>query len=159
VSRRLGPDDQATLLAWARVAAWSTHALPGIADMRELEDTIRAAARTDGIDPAAPMPIRIEGRFTAIDIHVLDRSCPIAHPDGPPPWRLRGARAEGVLVGVYAEGQGGVLTHHSQRSHLHAILRLPDGSRVSGHLDSVQIEPGARLQIPRRIGRAPRSPR
>ena len=152
VVRRAPADtDQAALLALATVEDWRVQRLPSIDNMEALEDAIHAAVVAAGLDPSgAPLPVRIQGTLGEFDIHVLDGSCPIANPDGPPPARVTGtgtgAETEAILVGFYAEGQGGVLTHHGQRTHLHAILSTPDGP-VTGHVDSIEIQQGARLQI------------
>jgi hypothetical protein len=39
------------------------------------------------------------------------------------------------LVGFFAEGAAGRLTHHGRRSHLHAVA-----DEVMGHLDEVALE-------------------
>ncbi len=84
-----------------------------------------------------------------LSLHILDRNCPMANPDGPPPWRLTGAAAKGSLVGFYVEGQEGRMTHAGQRSHIHATADTAS-ARVSGHVDAVAIEEGAQLYLPSR---------
>jgi alpha-acetolactate decarboxylase len=150
VEREARPEDSATLLAIARVRAWTAVALPRVESLAELEERIRAAALAAGLEPARDViPVRIEGDFGALSLHVLDRSCPIAHPDGPPPWRLVDADASGSLVGFYAERSAGRLTHHGQRLHAHAVVTEPDGAHASGHLDAVAVHAGAVLWLPR----------
>lgn len=149
-TRELAPGDRATLLVLADVPEWTSFELPPLADLAALERALPALAERAGLDPAEPLPLRIEGRFAALDLHVLDRSCPIANPDGPPPWELIGAEAEGVLVGVHALDAGGVLTHHGDTLHLHALVTTADGRQVSGHVDALRTSGVTKLQLPAR---------
>jgi alpha-acetolactate decarboxylase len=151
VQRELRSDDRAALLALAHVPEWSTVELPHVRGMEQLEEEVFRAARAAGLDPHRILPIRIVGRFHGLDVHVLDRSCPLANPDGPPPWRLRGAQAEGVLVGVYADAHAGRITHHGERLHLHAVVLTAEERRISGHVDGVEVTAGAKLFLPRSI--------
>jgi len=76
---------------------------------------------------------------------VVAGACPIADPDGPPPWHLRGAEGVVEVIGFYVEGAAGRLTHHTGSSHLHAIFH-----EHSGHLDELDLKPGATLWTPAR---------
>ena len=62
------------------------------------------------------------------------------------PWRGAYEDEEVTLVGFYAEGRAGILTHHGRTTHLHVVLR--EGA-LSGHLDEVSLTDGARLLLPR----------
>ena len=143
-------DAQATLLALAEVSTWNEITLPAIANLEELEDAVIAAASQAGIDATIvpTMPFRVEGTFENLCLHVLNGSCPIADPDGPEPWRLTDATAEGVLVGFFAADAAGKLTHHGQRSHVHAIAITSEGQQAGGHVDSTGIAAGAKLFVP-----------
>ncbi|MFT7671436.1 MAG: alpha-acetolactate decarboxylase [Planctomycetota bacterium] len=147
--RELAESDEATLLVIANVEEWSEQILPEVQTLSDLEFVLEAAIReSDFHTSEGPVPLRIEGRFDYVAVHVMDHSCPIANPDGPPPWRWSGAQATGTIVGVYARGQGGVLTHHGQSVHLHAVLQTADGQYLSGHLDEVALGAGVRLSLP-----------
>ncbi|HVS19889.1 MAG TPA: hypothetical protein VMT18_14890 [Planctomycetota bacterium] len=139
------PGERAALLVCADVPAWSEQSLPPVADLDALEALVRAAACARGLDAAAPFPFRVEGRAARLEVHVLDRSCPIASPEGPPPWRFVGEDLDVALVGFHADDSAGVLTHHARASHTHAVLV---GRGLSGHLDEVALEAGARLFLP-----------
>ena len=147
--RRDATGERATLLITAEVETWEPSPLSPVEDLAALEDAVRAAALAAGIDPAKPLPFRVEGTASALQLHVLDHSCPIAHPEGPAPWRFDGQAVPVQLVGFYAEDAGGVLTHHGQRSHVHAVL--PEEG-VAGHVDAVRFEgmdvASARLFLP-----------
>lgn len=139
--------DQATLLVLAQVAEWSEHRLAALPDLAALEASLRELAAAHGIDVTEPFPFRVEGVARHVELHVLDHSCPIAHPEGPRPWRYAGTDEPVTLVGFFAEDAGGVLTHHGRATHTHALL---PGTGVSGHLDEVSLADGARLFLPER---------
>lgn len=146
--RAPAPGEAATLLVLADVELWSEHALPAVADLAALERAVREAARAAGLRAGSePLPFRVEGTARRVQLHVLDHACPLADPAAPPPWRLDARDTAVVLVGFHAEGAAGVLTHHGQSSHVHALVA---GGRVAGHLDAVALAPGARLYLPAR---------
>ena len=140
-------EEQATLLVLANVAEWSEHPLGSVTDLAALEASVQALAAASGIDVAEPFPFRVEGVASTIRLHVLNHSCPIADPHGPQPFRYAGEDEATVLVGFHAEDSAGLLTHHGQKTHTHAVLRERN---VSGHLDGVTLEPGATLYLPAR---------
>ncbi len=70
---------------------------------------------------------------------------PIANPEGPAPWRFEGTRIPVKSVGFYAHDAAGILTHHGQSSHIHAVLKE---RVVSGHLDAIQFDGPTRLYLP-----------
>ena len=142
--RDVDPLDQATLLVAADVAEWSEHELGPVDDLSSLEERVRVAASELGFGPE-PFPFRVEGTADRVQLHVLDHSCPVANPEGPPPWRFEGENEPVLLAGFHAEGAAGVLTHHGQSTHTHVIL--PQRGR-SGHLDAVSFADGARLSLP-----------
>ncbi|MEO0649716.1 MAG: hypothetical protein AAFZ65_03440 [Planctomycetota bacterium] len=137
--------EQATLLVLADVAEWSEHPLGTVTDLPKLEASVGAIAAARGIDISEPFPFRVEGVASTIRLHVLNHSCPIAHPDGPQPWRYAGEDQTTTLIGFHAEAAGGHLTHHGQKTHTHALL--PERN-ISGHLDAVSLSPGARVYLP-----------
>lgn len=130
--------DRATLLVTADVPAWRELSLGDCASYAELEQRIAAQLALAGDDPRQPHPVRIRGRATSLRLHVIAGACPIARPDGPPPWRYDGAAEHVELVGVFVEGAAARLTHHDRRSHLHAVADA-GGERVMGHLDEIAL--------------------
>ena len=58
------------------------------------------------------------------------------------------SNAEGVLIGFYAENAAGQLTHHGQRSHVHAIVTTSAGGKAGGHVDGTGVREGASLFLP-----------
>ena len=141
-------DDQATLLTTSHVASWINVPLPNGGGGRRLEDMVAEVALKHGIDATKPFPFIIDGRFIELDIHVIAGSCPIANPNGEPPWRYAAtAPVAGLLVGFHALNQNGVMTHHGSNVHVHAIIGDQDDI-VTGHVDHVIVEPGAVLRLP-----------
>ena len=133
--RAASGDDQAALLVIAEVRRWVEHPLPACADYGALDAAIADRLRAEGYTPGTPVAIRVRGTAARMDAHVIAGACPIAHPDGPAPFRYT-VREEAVeLVGFHAEGAAGRLTHHTHTSHLHAI----DSSGRSGHLDEIAL--------------------
>jgi hypothetical protein len=138
------PGERAALLVVAEVDAWQEVSLTDCASYAALEEQVGAALVRLGMDPREPTPMRVTGRAERLTMHVIAGACPIAEPSGPAPWRFDG-RAEAVaLVGFYVEDAVGVLTHHSRKSHLHALV-----GGMAGHLDDVSLR-DVRLLLPLR---------
>lgn len=140
-------NEQATLLVLANVEEWTEHGLTDASDLEVLEHSVREIATAAGFELNRPIPFRIRGRASELQLHVLNNSCPVADPNGPKPWRFRGEDLEVVLIGFYAEDSSGILTHHGQNSHIHAIV---ESEKISGHLDAVDLSSNARLFLPKR---------
>lgn len=137
VTRPPRPGEQAALLVTAEVDAWTASPLPPCQDYAALEEQVRRALLAAGFDPSEPTPILVRGAAPQLQMHVIAGACPIATPDGPSPWRFDGAAEQVTLVGFYVEGAAGRLTHHTHRSHLHAVT-----DRGAGHLDEVRLMDG-----------------
>jgi hypothetical protein len=124
----------ATLLVRAEVEQWQEWPLPDCATYRELDSAVAARLRQCGFDPTQPTPIRVRGRGTRVEYHVVAGACPIANPSGPPPWRFAGPLEHVELIGFYVEGAAGRWTHHTASSHLHVVAP----GRM-GHLDDLAL--------------------
>lgn len=125
--------DRAALLAVADVARWTEVPLGTCASYDDLERRIAEALAAGGLDPTL-QPVRVRGRASLVRLHVIAGACPIANPDGPSPWRFAGPVEAIELVGLFATGAAGRLTHHDRRSHLHAVA-----PGLTGHLDDVAL--------------------
>jgi alpha-acetolactate decarboxylase len=143
--RMADDEDQATLLVVADVAAWSSHRLPPCGSYAELEEAIAGILEARGFAMDEPLPFRVTGTAKAVEMHVINGSCPIANPSGKSPWRFHGGDMSIELVGFFADGAAGELTHHDRRSHVHA---LTPGRHDTGHLDEVVLRAGAELWLP-----------
>ena len=148
--RSMRPRDEASLLVLASVQGWTASSMVQTRTLSDLEHLIAKRVESMGFDASnAPLPIRIEGDFDELSLHVIDGACPIADPDGSPPWRHQCEGVTGTLVGIYAEGQEGKLTHHARRLHLHALVETAEGRVLSGHVDEAAVGEGAQLMLPR----------
>lgn len=143
--------DRATLLTIAHVRAWSESVLSGAVEGSALEAMIERRARERGIDTSKPFPFRVEGGVASLDMHVVNGFCP--HGGGElseanQPWRFAGAPpARTSIVGFFASGAEGVMTHHGTAIHAHAIFET-DAGMVTGHVDAMRLAPGAVLLLP-----------
>lgn len=141
------PDDAATLLAVAYVDMWVTVPLGGSSES-SIPDRIRASAAEAGVDTNKPFVFVIEGKVKELDAHVIAGSCPMANPDVESPARFSINRsANARLVGVYAEGSEGDLTHPGELTHMHVIMNR-SGQMITGHVDHVIVGEDAILRVP-----------
>lgn len=140
--------DNATLLTVAHVDRWVEVPLPQGGGGAELAKSIAAAARGQGIDTSKPFPFVVDGQLTELEAHVIAGSCPIANPEGDAPWSFTLEKpTAGLLVGFYAEGQDGVMTHHGDKTHTHVVFDQ-DGRTVTAHADHAAVAPGAVVRVP-----------
>jgi acetolactate decarboxylase len=139
----------AALLTARRVAAWDETVVADPLDEARLGSLVERHLRERGRDPTEPWPLRIDGLAAQAELHVIRGDCPHAPEATIPAWRCTPAPGTPiVLVGFYAPGKEGLLTHHGTDFHLHAILSVA-GAEVAGHLDSFELAPGARVRIAR----------
>lgn len=149
-NRRRG--DWASLLMVANAKEWNAYELLELRGLADLEAAIEVVAREAGFDPdTSPVPLRLDGTMAFLELHVIDGACPIANPDGPPPWRWIEEGVPASLVGVYAHGEEGQLTHHGRRTHLHAVVHAADGSWRAGHVDQLSLGADVRLLLPKHL--------
>lgn len=145
------PNATAAFLVIATVPRWVDQRTDNRRSLSELEQAVRDAATTIGLNPASPFPFLVEGRFSTIEMHVLNGQCPFTQSKGNDdpthdPIRTRTDDVKGVLVGFYSDGPPGTLTHAGTRVHIHALVQ---GERqVVGHVDAVTVEPGAEIRLP-----------
>ena len=145
---------RACFLVWAQVPRWEertrAHAAGDRAalDLASLEREVVAFARTVGLDTERPLPFRAEGTAAALTLHVLDKRDDLPHdPERHERAKVRiSLEARAVeLVGFYSRHHRGVFTPREADVHVH--IRTGDG-RISGHLEAITLEPGARLSVP-----------
>ena len=138
----------ATLLTLAYVSRWVEESMPAA---MSLEDAIVETAKSHGIDTEKPFPFSIVGIAKRYELHVINGFCPIATPSLPPedqPWRQHGETTPLRVVGFYARGQEGVMTHHGSNTHMHAIIGSGEDA-TTGHLDSIVLAPGSTISVAR----------
>lgn len=144
--------DGAALLILANVDHWTQSTVPVAAADEELESALERVARRHGVDTDRPFPFEIEGQLTALSMHAINGACPMS--DNPrrdgdgAPWRFTlDAPVYGRIVGFFARGSAGEITHHGTLIHAHALLDV-DGTRLTGHVERLAIAPGAVVRVP-----------
>lgn len=145
------PETMATFLAVATVPMWFDQPTKIELSLDELEEAVRVAAENSGLDTTSPFPFIVEGRFTAINLHILNGRCPFAQPNGDDdpahdPIRIQTNDAQGVLVGFFHDGPPGILTHAGTKLHVHALLK--DEQHTVGHVDALSVAAGAVIRVP-----------
>ena len=144
--------DSATLLTHAVVERWqeSNLGLDGATGGAELEAVIEQAASKAGIDTSEPFPFVIEADSADLELHVINGYCPMgsnpADMDAEP-WRWSPTATPATIVGFFAHGAAGVMTHHGTSVHLHAIVRQ-DSRTITGHVDRLTLNPSASIRLP-----------
>ena len=142
-------DARACFLVWAQVASWSERSLASaLAGLDPVEHAVVALARERGLDLDRPFPFRIRGVAAAATLHVLDKRDGLPHnserhEQAKVRQTLEGTAVE--LIGFYSRQHRGVFTPRDSNVHVH--LRTEDG-QVSGHLEDIQLELGARVAVP-----------
>jgi alpha-acetolactate decarboxylase len=143
-------NETAAFTATSEVQAWTSQELAIPVPYERIPEMVRRAAIAANYDRTRPFPIVIEGEFTDIEFNVVDGAA--LKSDKPTradmlrtAEKVSLSRAQGTLVGFYSEPDSPDLIHPGQRVHLHVVL--PAVNQM-GHLDSISIEPGARLRLP-----------
>ncbi|MCA8979502.1 MAG: acetolactate decarboxylase [Planctomycetes bacterium] len=149
-ARRAQPGERATLLVLAQVDEWTEVRLPELDGLAALETAVADEARRAGVDTDRPFVFLLDGTVVDLELHVLNGACPFAQPPPPPEHMPHRARIQGrtlQLLGIYAQGAEGVLTHHGRASHVHCLSE--GATPVVGHVDELHLAAGARLRLPR----------
>jgi hypothetical protein len=136
----------AAFLALADVARWRAIEVRRDVAANELEAWLEGFGREQQLGET--WPFVIQGRFAALEAHVLRGACPRADANAPEPVRCPWTSAAGRLVGFFARDGGGVLTHHGEFTHVHVVLDPP--TEFVGHVDAVAVCAGSTLRIPAR---------
>ena len=153
--RQSDTTDSAVLLAVAQVPRWTEVTVDQDVFADQFDDFIEKAMRQAGLDKLETVPFMIEGKFSSLDLHVLNGQCPFAEvkveiEGAGPPHRTTLNDVTGLLVGFYAENGAGRITHHSTRIHVHALVGTGD-ERVAGHVDAVALKAGTVIRVPVRF--------
>lgn len=148
----------ATFLFGASVADWLRFPLNEAVPTDDVDATIGANVKRAGVDEAEPIVFRVVGTFRDVRVHVINGACPLhtrrAGMTLDERQRLFEATYElisGTIVGVYAKGKAGVLTHPGTSTHMHLIYEEPrTGSAVTAHVEQVSFAAGCVLMLAHR---------
>ena len=140
----------ATLLVTSVVAAWQERPVTEAVPFEQLDTFIEREARAAGVNVKEAFPFRIEGSPTRLDWHVIDGSKipPDAHGHEA---HIRTAVRDTLsgtpvqMIGFYSPKHHAIFTHHDTNTHAHVISDTP---MVTGHVDHLDIDAGARLYLP-----------
>ena len=144
-----GRAEQAALLVAADVPRWTRVAITDDIAADAFDERIAALAVRAGVDTSRRFPFVIEGRFAAVEWHVLDGSGlpPTATHDQRMAAAVHGTEsgASGRALGFYSEADTGVFLHMGSRTHVHVLL---PAAGVMGHADRIAVAAGSTLLVP-----------
>ncbi len=148
-----GASGGAAIVLSAHVSEWSEYPVDANVDPVDLPDYLRSAAVAHGLDPSQPFPFLVSGPLSHIEAHVIAGDCPmrarmLGRAVDPPPFEVSETAIEARIVGFYAEGRAGEITHHGAKVHAHVLLE--GGQPITAHVESVGLRRGAVLRLPAR---------
>jgi hypothetical protein len=148
--RYAGSGEAATFLALADVPTSQAQTFESAIPFDRLARELEQRAARAGLDPGAPFPVLIDGRFSDIQLNVvngpaLGKSQPTDERVAQTALRTSLPQGEGSIVGFFATHDGERFIHPGERVHLHVVL--PATGHV-GHLDRATIEAGSVLWLP-----------
>jgi alpha-acetolactate decarboxylase len=140
--------ESAALLVVADVESWESIRIEEALDMAGLEQRLTQIA-TERFDGQA-FPFLVEAVFPSLQIHIIDgervESGASHEQHRKAAVTLAPEKVPATLVGFYSDSHQGVFTHHSQRTHIHAVIDEP---LATGHVDGVELPVGAILKVPK----------
>ncbi len=142
----------ATLLVTSVVTAWVERSVTQPVPFDQLDVFIEREAQAAGVNVAEAFPFRIEGTPTRLDWHVIDGSKIPSEAHGHEAHMRTAVRGKlsgnpARIIGFYSPKHHAIFTHHDTNTHAHVISMAP---AVTGHVDHVDINEGARLFLPAR---------
>ncbi len=145
-------EDSAVFLAVSQVPQWTETTVEQDVSAEEFDDFIQKTINQAGLDKLETVPFVIEGQFPSLKMHVLNGRCPFAEvrievEGAGPPHRIALNDVQGLLVGFYSDSGAGRITHHSTRTHVHALVGTED-NRMVGHTDEVALKAGTHIRVP-----------
>jgi alpha-acetolactate decarboxylase len=143
--------DGAAFLTVTHVDAWTEFPIEQSLQQKALEDFIVQCAVRNGVDPHLPFPFQIEGQVTDLQVHVINRECPMRPgarlTTDQRAWRYQlESPVPATIVGFYAADSVGELTHPGTSIHAHAIFEV-NGEPVTAHVERIAVDGGAMLRL------------
>lgn len=154
---------EAIFLSWTRQAAWRDVAVPrGVSGYLDLQEFVKAAAATAGLDTARPFPFLLVGAPAEIKWHInVDRT------EGRPIDEALFAKSKASyvlknepveIIGFYSERHAGVFVSRyapavppeSGRTNAIHIHFVSKASSATGHIDDITLAEGMTLRLPDR---------
>lgn len=148
----------ATFLFGASVPSWVRQPLDSAVPADAVDLTIENYVKRAGINEAEPVVFQVVGTFRDVRVHVINGACPLharraglTVDERQRPFEATYESITGTIVGVYARGKAGVLTHPGTSTHMHLIyVDSGTGATVTAHVEQVSFGVGCMLMLPRR---------
>jgi acetolactate decarboxylase len=141
-------EGKACVLVYAQVKQWKEMLLPkSTRSLEELEASVVAAAKQQGINVNRPFPFLVKGKVAEASYHVLRHPGKLKdahelHDKAQVRYVLKEQHVE--LVGFYSDQHLGIFTCGGN---LHVHVQCAD-AKMSGHLDEVALGDEMRLFLP-----------
>ena len=148
---------QATMLIGAYVNAWKEIEIDRDLTDAQLDTFIESELKELGRDPKMATMFQVIGSFKSVDMHVINGACPVHArirkleiPLKNKPFEVTIDDLSGHVVGVFADGAAGKLTHPGTQTHKHLVYQTSTaGPKQTGHIESCSVAKGARLLLPK----------
>jgi alpha-acetolactate decarboxylase len=148
----------ATFLFGASVADWLRFPLDDAVPADDVDATIESHVNRAGVDAVEPIVFQVVGTFRGVRVHVINGACPLharraglTLDERQRPFEATYESISGTIVGVYAKGKAGVLTHPGTSTHMHLIYVEPrTEATVTAHVEQVSFAPGCVLMLAKR---------
>lgn len=138
---------KAPFFGYASIASWTESRLPdSVRTLGQLEGFLDRSTR----NRARPFFFQVKAMADTADFHIvnLPKGSKVASPEdahqGQRRFGIKDAKV--VLLGFFSTEHKAVFTHHDTFLHVHV---LTEDHRKMGHLESVLLEKGGRLLLPR----------
>ena len=141
---------KACFLVYGQAQSWKESKLTSSLTASQVDQVVKDSATEYGINTNKPFPFLIEGVAKTARYHVMNRTESVP----PTPGAETHERAKVrftlqdmpvSLLGFYSEHHQAIFTHHSSFVHMH--IKAAD-DKIAGHLEAIELEPGARLLLP-----------
>ncbi len=141
---------KACFLVYGQAQSWKESKLDSSLTAKQVDQVVKDAATKYGINTDKPFPFLIEGVAKSARYHVMNRteSAPPtpgseSHEKSKVRFTLQDTPVS--ILGFYSEHHQAIFTHHSSFVHMH--VKAAD-DKIAGHLETIDLEPGARLFLP-----------
>ncbi|CAN5397128.1 hypothetical protein BH11CYA1_BH11CYA1_03990 [soil metagenome] len=141
---------KACFLVYGQAQSWKKFKLTSLVTAAEIDKIVKDAATKYGINTDKPFPFLIEGKAKTARYHVMNRSSFLpptpgseAHEKAKVSFSIQDTPVS--ILGFYSEHHQAIFTHHSSFVHMHVKTK---DNKIAGHLESIELEPGACLLLP-----------
>lgn len=142
--------EKAVLLAVSEVEQWQSVVIEEPLDQEDLFMEILGLAMDAELDIDKPFPFLLEGNFSELEIHVINKR----NPDFTGPGskvkfyhqhREQRNNQQATIVGFYSALKQGVYTHPGESWHLHAVI---EDENIGAHVDGIASGTNIILKLP-----------